>query len=847
MTYRRLAGVFLCTAAFVSAAHAADLKLNDKGYFTRQGLDVMVFNDYYPDGHQTGVTVIQHGTRVAANGDLRLEPSPGQWSPIPVTDPKKRVVDSDRQTITQTLSYPDPTKNRTGFNPIFYPDLDLSYRVSVTPVGDNSFRISVSLDKPLPPQWVGKVGFNFELFPQLLFGKAFLMDGQSGIFPRQPNGPVVFAPTAPMPSPPGAQANGTVVASTPQPMVAPLATGKVLIVAPDEELQRMRIESLTGTIELIDGRANHNNSWFIVRGVVPAGATTNAIEWLVTPHVEKDWQYEPVIQVSQVGYAPGQPKQAVFELDPSDQEVGVARLYRLTEKGREEVLSAAPGQWGSFLRYNYRTFDFSKVDQPGMYVVSYRGKTSHPFKIGEDVYARGVWQPTLEYFLPVQMCHMRVSEKYRVWHGLDHMDDALMAPTDLNHFDGYVQGPRTLTRYKPGDIVPGLDVGGWHDAGDYDMRVESQIGTIWLLAKMVEEFGLDYDATRIDQKNRIVEIRDPDGKNDALQQVEHGLLSVMGGYRALGRLYRGIIEPTHRQYVHLGDAATMSDNVFRKKVAGLGKDNAGGPIEADDRWVFTEENPSRELYSVAGLAAASRVMKASDPGFAAETLAAARVLFDRAFPKSNNASNKVFALSELFNATGDPTYMRQLVGMESDILANVERSAWMLAPILDRISDAGFKQRLDAAVAAYQAKVKESARTDSPYGVPYKPDIWGAGWQIQERGVRQYFFHRGWPQHTDPQSWVNALNFVLGVHPGENTISFASGVGSKSATVAYGVNRADWSYIPGGVISGTALIRPDLPELKTWPFFWQQTEYVLGRGTTDYLLLVLAADHVLNR
>ena len=89
---------------------------------------------------------------------------------------------------------------------------------------------------------------------------------------------------------------------------------------------------------------------------------------------------------------------------------------------------------------------------------------------------------------------------------------------------------------------------------------------------------------------------------------------------------------------------------------------------------------------------------------------------------------------------------------------------------------------------------------------------------------------------------MNALNFILGVHPGINTQSFASGVGANSATVAYGVNRADWSHIPGGVISGTALIRPDLPELKTWPFFWQQTEYVMGGGETNYMFLALAVD-----
>ena len=38
----------------------------------------------------------------------------------------------------------------------------------------------------------------------------------------------------------------------------------------------------------------------------------------------------------------------------------------------------------------------------------------------------------------------------------------------------------------------------------------------------------------------------------------------------------------------------------------------------------------------------------------------------------------------------------------------------------------------------------------------------------------------------------------------------------------------------------------DYPELLEWPYLWQQTEYVLGGGTTDYLFLVLAADHLLN-
>ena len=817
------------------------LKLGDKGYLTTQGLDVFVFTDIYPDGHQTGVTIVQHGVRVAANGDLRLEPAPGQWSPMPVAV-GQRTTDAATGTISQTLSYPDPSKNGKGFNPIFYPDLNLKYSVHVAPAGGDSFRITVDLEQPIPAEWVGKVGFNLELFPTHLFGKSWLMDGQTGIFPRQPNGPLVRLEGGKVPEPRNRQPNGPVQSLNGQVLGAPLATGTTLVVAPEEDKQRLQIVSKTGQIELIDGRLAHNNGWYIVRSNIAAGATKGAVEWIVTPNVVPNWRYDPVIQVSQVGYAPAQPKRAVIELDAGTTKLEAATLYRLDGKGRTRALSAPAKPWGNFLRYRYATFDFSAVREPGMYVIEYAGRRSHAFRIDKRVYARDVWQPTLEYFLPVQMCHMEVREKYRIWHGLDHRDDALMAPVNLNHFDGYAQGSSTLTKYKPGDIVPGLDAGGWHDAGDYDLRVESQMGTVWLLSRMVEEFGLDLDSTTIDQSRKLVEIHDPDGKNDALQQIEHGLLSVLGGYRAMGRLYRGIIEPSLRQYVMLGDAMAQTDNVFRKPVADMGVDANGDAVKWDDRWVFTEDNPDRELYAAAGLAGASRALKASNPALAAEALAAARDITAKALDRAKGP-NRVFALAELIHATGDKGLVAKLVALEPDIVKAIDRTGWMLASILDQLP-ADFRERVGKAVAEYQTKLTADAQTDSPYGVPYKPNIWGAGWDIQSRGVRQYFFHKGWPEVTSTDSYINALNFVLGVHPGENTMSFVSGVGAVSATTAYGVNRADWSYIPGGVISGTNLVRPDLPELKIWPYFWQQTEYVMGGGETNYMFLVLAADRL---
>ena len=468
---------------------------------------------------------------------------------------------------------------------------------------------------------------------------------------------------------------------------------------------------------------------------------------------------------------------------------------------------------------------------------------SQPFRIADDVYARGAWQPTLEYFLPVQMCHMRVNEKYRVWHGVDHVDDARMAPINLDHIDGYAQGPSTLTRFKPGEHVPGLDAGGWHDAGDYDLRVESQIGTVWLLAKMVEEFGLDYDATSIDETRKIVEIHQPDGKNDALQQIEHGLLSILGGYRAMGRVYRGIQDVSLRQYVMLGEAANATDNVPMKRAEGLGVDNNGQPITIDDRWVFTEENPQRELYVAGGLAAAARVLKASNPAMAAESLAAARHLYAGAIDKTDDVAMRVFALAELIRTTGDAALVRKLVALEPAILAQGGRHR-----LGDRADPRPHPGRRLQAKARRRGRHLPGerpgigARRIRLMACPTSRTSGAPAGTYRSAASANIISTRAGPTSRRPTRYINALNFDLGVHPGENNESFATGVGAHSATMAYGFNRADWSAIPGGVVSGTALIRPDLPELKEWPFFWQQREYVMGGGETNYMFLALAAD-----
>jgi hypothetical protein len=802
----------------------AVLSLNDLEYLEMPGLNVMLAHDYYPEGHQGGVSIIQNGQRVATDGDLRLDGTPGQWRAVPKVG--KRVVNRAKQEISVRCEYPDPAKNRKGFNPVIYPDLQFAYVVRVRPEG-RSFRITVDLEKPLPAEWDGKVSFNLELFPGILFGKSYSMDEQFGIFPRQANGPGRIDRVG-------------------EYQIAAMATGKKLVIAPESEHQRMTIESVVGgDLELVDGRGQYDNGWFVVRAPVARGATNRALEWFVTPHAIPDWKSDPVVQVSQVGYHPRQQKIAVIELDARDTSRPLPVLERIAAGGGfETVLKAKPKEWGRFLRYNYLQFDFSAVEKPGMYVVRYGDTRSSPFQISTDVYQRNVWQPTLEYFLPIQMCHMRINDRYRVWHGACHLDDARMAPTNYNHFDGYLQGPSTLCSYQSGEPVPGLDRGGWHDAGDYDLRVESQSDTIYGLALAWEEFGVNYDDTTVDQENRIVELHRPDGKPDILQQIEHGALSIVGGYKSLGRLYRGIIEPTMRQYTHLGDPVNITDNrVFDPKKISGEVPPVGLPGSADDRWVFTEQNPRRELQVGAGLAAASRALQSFNKPLADDCLRIARELWN--VTDKQRPVEAVPIAVELLIATKDRQYADFLVNNQDAICANIRTNGWVLGRALPIIGDAQFTKAVTAAMRAYRLEIV-ALENKTPYGVPYEPEIWGAGWKIQRFGKEQYFLHTGFPEIFPEDGMLHALEFILGRHPGPNTASFVSGVGAKSVTVAYGFTRADWTYIPGGSVSGTALIRPDYPELLEWPFLWQQTEYVLGGGTVDYLFLVLAADHLLN-
>jgi endoglucanase len=176
-------------------------------------------------------------------------------------------------------------------------------------------------------------------------------------------------------------------------------------------------------------------------------------------------------------------------------------------------------------------------------------------------------------YLPEQMDHVKVREGYRIWHGASHLDDARQALVNYTHFDGYQQGPTTDSPFSPGQHIPGLNVGGWYDAGDFDLRTQTQTRVIGDLVLAWEQFGVRSDDTSVNETARYVQMRKPDGIPDVVQQVEHGVLLLLAQNHAIGHSIPGIVEPTLEEYTHLEDAASKTDGrIYSEKMAPLETD-----------------------------------------------------------------------------------------------------------------------------------------------------------------------------------------------------------------------------------------------------------------------------------
>ena len=828
--------LLLASAALLAAAcqsEAPDLKLNDLGYFERQGVNVLVFsnsfNGGFNDEKDSGIEIIHHGVRTVQGGAVRLSVTPEQWDLVPTMT--SRTVDTLGQRIEVGMRYD------------WY---DFDSRVVVEPKG-KAVEISVYLDKPVPDALAGEAGFNLEFLPAQYWNKAYLVDGQPARFPRY-----AVSDTKARPNEEKVRqfkgyrtyddrGTGQFVEAL------PLSTGHEFILAPDAPERMIKITS-ESELGLYDGRRLAQNGWFVLRTVLPAGQTGKVVTWTVEPNAVPGWIREPNVGFSQMGYVPDQPKVAVIELDRKDKVKAKASLWKVEADGTAKKAFDGPVKvWGDFYKYTYAKFDFTDVREPGVYYIRYGDVQTGNFIIDPTVYDK-ITVATSDVWIPVHMNHMAVHEAYRLWHGEPFKEGYLQAPPSTDHFDLHWQGPTTDTKYKALELIPGLNVGGYFDAGDFDIETGSNVSVVMNLITLWEQFRSERDETFVSEEQRYVELHRPDGTPDILQYIEHGVLNLVAQAEQIGHMAQTLSNSVLDNYHHLGDASGITDGLhydprlkpYQKSADGK---SSGTP---DDMWAFTSRNPGLDLQAATMFAAASRVLAEHNPGLAQRALKQSIRLQKEgmelltADPTSQNrqrfnlAGNFSTSL-QLYVSTKEPQYLEQFTAAVWPALERMPMGAISAALEAVPYLDDGYKEKLRPYVEKYRDYILE-LEEQNPYGVPIGLGNWAGGGQVTGFGTTVCNAYRHYPDIVGKEHIYKVASWLFGCHPYHN-YSWVAAVGAaRPKQVFYGNNRADFSFIPGNMAPGLLFRQPDhFENYDDWPFLWGQNEGTIA-GNTGYLI-----------
>lgn len=832
-----LSALAVLVAVPCSAQLSSDesLKLNELEYFERQGVNVLVysntFNGGFNDEKNSGIEVIHHGVRTIQGGAVRLNNTPEQWDLVPKMT--SRRVDKEMGAIEVALRYDD---------------YDFDSRVVVTAKG-KAVEIAVYLDKPVPDALAGEAGFNLEFLPSQYWQKTYLMDGRLNRFPRYAVSETVVRPNSEKPKQfKGFKTyddRGTNKFIDPKPM----ETGHSIVMATDSPERMIRISSEDSELKLYDGRMIAQNGWYVLRSVLPKGKTGKVITWTVEPNAIANWVREPNIGFCQVGYLPEQPKVAVIELDKTDKVQPTASIHRIMNDGSvKEVFKGEVKTWGMYYKYNYAKFDFSSVTTPGVYYIQYGNTKTNNFIIDKTVYDK-ITDATTDVWVPIHMNHMYVNEAYRVWHGEPFKEGYLQAPPS-DHFDLHSQGKTTDTKYKPYELIPGLNVGGFFDAGDFDIETGSNISVVENFVRAWELFKSERDETFVDQKQRYVDLHRPDGVPDILQYIEHGTLNLVAQAEQIGHMASTLSNSVLDNYHHLGDAGSLTDGLHYDpslkpyEVSADGK-SSGTP---DDMWAFTTRNASLDFRAATMFAAASRALTGYNDELAQRALTQSKRLMEEATEIMKQRRNERNAMRRGRNDFGGMATNLQLYGAthEKNYLELFKQQIWSsldrnvnanIQTALDAIPymDAKYKKQLRPYVQKYMAYI-DSLDRQNPYGVPIGTGNWAGAGAVLSFGTTVCFANLYYPDIVGKNEIYRVANWLFGCHPYHN-YSFVATVGAaRPKQVFYGNNRADFSYIPGNVAPGVLFRKPDhFENFDDWPFLWGQNEGTIA-GNTQYII-----------
>ena len=796
-------------------------------YLSTAGFDVLQSDNEYDnavgDIKNAGLQMIQAGKRIATNGDLRLLPTPATWDVTPA--PTVTSTSINGSALVADMSIPAASGNQP-------------YKVTTTPEA-GGVKVEVELPEAVPAALAGKLGFNLEFIPSEFTGKSFQVDTNKdntydtfGVFPLTPTADMEeYQPVAADQAWYVKDWNSERGIYQPK----PIATGSKMTFAAEDDENRIRIQSDDATMSLYDARNKELGGWFVLRTAFAAGQ--KKITWHISADVASGWVREPNIAHSQIGYEAGAKKVAVIELDKNDTSANQAYLDRADGDGKfTQVFQAALGTAKSWLRYNYKNFDFSSFTTPGIYRIRYGSTTSDVFPITGGVYD-SAWQSSLSGFMAIQMDHVWVREGYKIWHKPSHRDDALQAPANTDWFNGWKVGT-VETGYKKYEKIEGLNSGGWFNGGDFTVDTVKNMNVIQDLALAYNEFAVNLDTVSVDLEGKYVELHRPDGLNDIQQQVKHGIELILGQLDSVGFVFPAVEVPTLRQYTHLGDGSSDTDGFNYDPSLAKGEKVGLRSGNLDDRMALADKKDSKlQLAAAASLAAAARVLKGFDNALAADCLTTAEAIWAE---EVGSGADVWSAAIELYQATGKAVYLTSIQSLLTAKMTNAEiaKDGWKVVRVLSALSAAN-RTTITTAMTNYKNYV-DAAVANNPFGVPDNAGLSGNTTEVIDLGIRMAMLHKYLPSVVSADYTYRFADYILGTHA-YNSTSWVSNIGLRTVESGHGTNRADNYYVAGGVVSGAVNVGGDFVEaVDNYGYLKTETEYSID-SVAKWVLLASGA------
>ncbi len=529
-----------------------------------------------------------------------------------------------------------------------------------------------------------------------------------------------------------------------------------------------------------------------------------------------------IIHVNQLGFAPGDEKWTIVEDTNHTGIQAVARLQRKFKDGswrtvRQYDVDAEESRWGSrFIR-----FDFSDYTQEGTYRISFDNSKSVSFRIGRNVY-KNLHGGTLGTYIPIQMSHISVSVG-SLGHGKCFMDDGI-------HIGPNYQGPdfyQSLGTMEP-DSEPGkhlgLNLGGWHDAGDYDINVANNSYMVLLLSWSFERYGDTRDNYGIKWNRQELSTSKGNNVPDMVEQIAWGAEWLLSMQQENGRVYDAVVARSHEQWSAEKSPEKMTDNrVYAGSVAPGSVSNTSQV--QDDRHVYTNTTTPNLLKFIAATSAASRAVRNYDYQLSNRLVTAA----ERAWQyfrshdqiwvgqhdqyKYGKEQMMLAGAAELYRTTGKGEYLNFIKNNRSWIDGMSVQwpgyinsfGNWFALPFLARLDSADNDIR-DRVRNATQRWVNYNSGVESGniFGVNIEnlSKWWGSNGDFLGFASTYAILYEEFPSIVPAKRGKRYMHWVLGLHPGSD-YSFVTGVGANSPKYPHSQLLLDvLGSAPGGINGG---------------------------------------------